>query len=731
MKKFLVSIIAISVATGAMAASTLVSSGENKSAPSATYRAGSLRANKGVTESVITTPAAKNQEIGRIGTISTKKITVSSNKNTGGTTGGTQTGGSSSNNTNAGAMTNAAIQQQLDAFSLRIDRAYDAASLAADSVVSAQNVINGMRDDLEDVKNHITSLQGDSDTNITELVSRIETLQRNLNGLEGNLNTLSANTVALNTFTQQVGTLNQKIEDVKGTTEQLTNAGYLTPASISDLTSRVDNAIATIGTMQETLATKMDIANMATQQYVNDAKQAAMNYADEAKAVANSYTDIKVSSSIGSNNEAIKQYVDAKVGTGDNVSAKDYIDTTIAAKVGDTGSYASARAYTDAKTSGMATKTFVNNRIGLDDVTGGILGIDTTPTVKQYVDSKDGSTRNWVSDNVVGPIQNATVKAYIDGKFDDAADPENPNGWGSHFKEVNDGLLVLGQSVDALDKDNKENKDNNKENKDRIDALDQDNKDNKERIDTLDQDNKNNKDNIEALDKEQKENAASLGESIGKLNEDYGKLDERITTNTNELKQKLDTANFASELGKTDAFINLDKSVKEKMDVASFDSILSNNETFKGLQQNAAATENALKNKLDINSFGTELSNNAMFANVQQDLNSTKTGLANATAALKDKADASTVTQLSDTVAAIPSTYATKSDVASTYATKSAVDNLNSSIVTINNSMVTNEDLTAAVNSAVTAAFAEGGVGYNATQTQVNATCNLNGGKEP
>ena len=75
MKKFLVSIIAISVATGAMAASTLVSSGENKSAPSATYRAGSLRANKGVTESVITTPAAKNQEIGRIGTISTKKIT--------------------------------------------------------------------------------------------------------------------------------------------------------------------------------------------------------------------------------------------------------------------------------------------------------------------------------------------------------------------------------------------------------------------------------------------------------------------------------------------------------------------------------------------------------------------------------------------------------------------------------------------------------------------------------
>lgn len=720
MKKFLVSIIAISVATGAMAASTLVSSGENKSAPSATYRAGSLRANKGVTESVITTPAAKNQEIGRIGTISTKKITVSSNKNTGGTTGGTQTGGSSSNNTNAGAMTNAAIQQQLDAFDARINRVYNTASLAADSVVEAQRTINEIKVKLETTEGHVTTLENTSGADISEINQGIANLQNRLERLDNGL----TEKVSLSAFNERVTDLNTQITQLESRTGQLANAGYLTPADITELRTQLAGANATIETMQGILAIKADkadITDMATRQEVAIAKQEAMNealnYADAAKAGANTYTDSKIGN------------------IGSYASAKEYAD---AAKAG-------ANAYTNTKTNDMATKTFVNNRIGLDDVTGGILGVDTTPTVKQYVDSKDGSTRNWVSDNVVGPIQNATVKAYIDGKFDNAADPDNPNGWGSHFKEVNDALLVLGQEnkdnkdrIDAIDKDNKDNKDtidaldkDNKDNKDRIDALDQDNKDNKERINTLDQDNKNNKDNIEALDKEQKENAASLGESIGKLNEDYGKLDERITTNTNELKQKLDTANFASELGKTDAFINLDKSVKEKMDVASFDSILSSNDTFKGLQQKAADTENALKNKLDINSFGTELSNNAMFANVQQDLNSTKTGLANATAALKDKADASTVTQLSDTVAAIPSTYATKSDVASTYATKSAVDNLNSSIVTINNSMVTNEDLTAAVNSAVTAAFQEGGVGYNATQNQVNATCNLNGGKEP
>lgn len=690
MKKFLVSIIAISVATGAMAASTLVSSGENKSAPSATYRAGSLRANKGVTESVITTPAAKNQEIGRIGTISTKKITVSSNKNTGGTTGGTQTGGSSSNNTNAGAMTNAAIQQQLDAFSLRIDRAYDAASLAADSVVSAQNVINGMRDDLEDVKNHITSLQGDSDTNITELVSRIETLQRNLNGLEGNLNTLSANTVALNTFTQQVGTLNQKIEDVKGTTEQLTNAGYLTPASISDLTSRVDNAIATIGTMQETLATKVDIANMATQQYVNDAKQAAMNYADEAKAVANSYTDIKVSSSIGSNNEAIKQYVDAKVGTGDSVSAKDYIDTTIAAKVGEIVPYASAKAYTDAAKAGANAytntktndmKTYVDGRIGFDEGTGRtLLGITgSVPTVKEYVDGKDTNVRNWVSDNVVGPIQNATVKAYIDGKFDDAADPENPNGWGSHFKEVNNGLLALGAEYQS---DKQQNNENNENATSRITALEQ----------GQEQTNENLRAETERLDgrvESMKGYFNGLNTSFNALNADAVKKstfnDELITANAyNTLKNNVE-ANYVrndalnNKLKETDAYVALSSSVEAIPDTYM------TKEAENNLKSLITANTNQINLKMNSADFATQLAADTEFQKLQTDLT-----------------NAATKAELNDA----------KADIADTYASKTAVTKLQEDMTAANNAIATkvsNEDLTTAINSAVTAAFAEGG----------------------
>ena len=116
MKKFLVSIIAISVATSALAASTLVSSGDSKSTQSvAAHRAGSLRVNNKVaSDNSVVKSAARNNEIGRIGSIKTiGAIKTSSGSGTNsGTTGGTNAGTSG---TNSGALTNAAIQSQMDA----------------------------------------------------------------------------------------------------------------------------------------------------------------------------------------------------------------------------------------------------------------------------------------------------------------------------------------------------------------------------------------------------------------------------------------------------------------------------------------------------------------------------------------------------------------------------------------------------------------------------------------
>ena len=427
MKKFLVSIIAISVVTSAMAASTLVSSGDSKSTQSvAAHRAGSLRVNNKVaSDNSVVKSAARNNEIGRIGSIKTiGAIKTSSGSGTNsGTTGGTNAGTSG---TNSGALTNAAIQSQMDALSVRIDTAYDAAALAADSVIEAKRTINDIKVNLNTIESNIATLQATSDADVSTLTESITTLQGNLGTLEQRLTTLAANSVQMSEFNQQVGTLNQEIENVKGKTEQLSG---LTSSDISDLQNRVTGALSTIENMQNTLATKIDsgaIANMATLQNVADAKDAAMRYTDAAKAGANTYTDSKIGN------------------IGSYASAKEYAD---AAKTG-------ANAYTDTKTNDMATKTFVNNRIGLDDVTGRTIGRDSAPTVKEYVDAKDNSTRGWVSDSVVGPIQDATVKAYIDGKFNDAADPNNENGWAHHIGELNSALQATQAEMEEMGSSN-------------------------------------------------------------------------------------------------------------------------------------------------------------------------------------------------------------------------------------------------------------------------------------
>lgn len=661
MKKFLVSIIAISVATGAMAASTLVSSGENKSAPSATYRAGSLRANKGGTESVITTPAAKNQEIGRIGTISTKKITVSSNKNTGGTTGGTQTGtGSSSTTANAGAMTNAAIQQQLDAFDARINRVYDTASLAANSVVEAQRTINEIKVKLETTEGHVTTLENASGADISEINQGIANLQNRLERLDNGL----TEKVSLSAFNERVTDLNTQITQLESRTGQLANAGYLTPADITELRTQLAGANATIETMQGILAIKADkadITDMATRQEVAIAKQEAMNealnYADAAKAGANRYTDSKVNDTIGFDG-TVKQYVDAKVGTGDNVSAKDYTD----AKVGDTGSYASARAYTDAKTSGMATKTFVNNRIGLDEATGRTLDMDSTPTVKEYVDGKDVNLRAWVGEDVVGAIGNKKVKEYIDDKFDDAADPENPNGWGSHFKEVNNGLLALGAEYQS---DKQQNNENNENATSRITALEQ----------GQEQTNENLRAETERLDgrvESMKGYFNGLNTSFNALNADAVKKstfnDELIMANAyNTLKNDVD-AKVSNEV-----FGNYTNAVAAKYKTKE-DALTDIN----NLTNLITANTNQINLKMNSADFATQLAADTEFQKLQTDLT-----------------NAATKAELNDA----------KADIADTYASKTAVTKLQEDMTAANNAIETKvsvADVTAAVNSAFT-----------------------------
>ena len=516
MKKFLVSIIAISVATGAMAASTLVSSGDSKSTQSvAAHRAGSLRVNNKVaSDNSVVKSAARNNEIGRIGSIKTiGAIKTSSGSGTNsGTTGGTNAGTSG---TNSGALTNAAIQSQMDALSVRIDTAYDAAALAADSVIEAKRTINDIKVNLDTIESNIATLQATSDADVSTLTER--------------LTTLAANSVQMSEFNQQVGTLNQEIENVKGKTEQLSG---LTSSDISDLQNRVTGALSTIENMQNTLATKIDsgaIANMATLQNVADAKDAAMRYTDAAKAGANTYTDSKIGN------------------IGSYASAKEYAD---AAKTG-------ANAYTDTKTTDMATKTFVNNRIGLDDATGRTIGRDSAPTVKEYVDAKDNSTRGWVSDSVVGPIQNATVKAYIDGKFNDAADPNNENGWAHHIGELNSALQATQAEMEEM---GSSNSNTNNGLAGRISDLEAQNSIFMGRFDDLNTAQQQNASEIA-------NQAARLDERVENLKIYFNGLDARTTENTNALTQKLNTADLNDQLVKSGAFIDLNEVVNKKMNI--------------------------------------------------------------------------------------------------------------------------------------------------------------------
>lgn len=592
MKKFLVSIIAISVATSAMAASTLVSSGDSKSTQSvAAHRAGSLRVNNKVaSDNSVVKSAARNNEIGRIGSIKTiGAIKTSSGSGTNsGTTGGTNAGTSG---TNSGALTNAAIQSQMDALSVRIDTAYDAAALAADSVIEAKRTINDIKVNLDTIESNIATLQATSDADVSTLTESITTLQGNLGTLEQRLTTLAANSVQMSEFNQQVGTLNQEIENVKGKTEQLSG---LTSSDISDLQNRVTGALSTIENMQNTLATKIDsgaIANMATLQNVADAKDAAVRYTDAAKADANTYTDSKIGN------------------IGSYASAKEYAD---AAKTG-------ANAYTDTKTTDMATKTFVNNRIGLDDATGRTIGRDSAPTVKEYVDAKDNSTRGWVSDTVVGPIQDATVKAYIDGKFNDAADPNNENGWAHHIGELNSALQATQAEMEEMGSSNSNT-----------------NSGLAGRISDLEAQNSIFMDRFDDLDTAQQQNASEIANQAARL-------DARVEN----LKTYFNTLDAGT--------VKKDKFNEELTAASAYGTLKANVDAIPATYVTKTSMDNALANKVSNDVFGNYT--NAVAANyVRNDALNNK---------LKETDAYVTLTANVDAIpASIAATYMTKEDAA-------------------------------------------------------------------
>ena len=435
MKKFLVSIIAISVVTSAMAASTLASGGENKSATSsATYRAGSLRVNKGVTETATaSSSAAKKTEIGRLGSVKTISMKTSGS-NTSGTGSSNNNNSGSSNNSNTGALTSQ-IQEQLRNIDTRLTATYDTAYAAASEVLAAKEAIRQMQNNLTTIEANIAGLQTSNESDISDLEQSISNLQSELTRLDNSLtDKVSSSTVS---------GLSSRILELENRTGAFANAGYLTSDDLSELRSNINDALGAIRTLQQEKIGADAIANFATEEYVNTKTNDMATH---------SWTNYKFDDRIGNIGDSnVKNYVDSSSAAVEESARRLVSDAK-------TDAITAAKEYTNEKVANlavqqdvasaiadMATQTFVDNRIGFD--------AGRPVTVKQYVDNatNDMATHNWVNLKIGQIGEGVDVKGYVDGRFDDAADPTNPNGWGHHISELEVGQAELEATVADLD----------------------------------------------------------------------------------------------------------------------------------------------------------------------------------------------------------------------------------------------------------------------------------------